>query len=408
MKNNLKIVCFILIILPLFAIPVLGSDISTSSNIMDDADMLTAEQEELLNQKSIAIAQDYNVSVGIITVESLYLDYDSFQHACNDLLESGRWQLHNPEQLLLMVFDEEYLDFEVFKLGDFYTTDSTFDALYDASYAHLESNPFLFFNLFMDETRKDIDYITNVEQKAIENYNNIEIDNVMDTAGLLSEEEIAALNSKADALSAEYAIEFYILTVADYKLISNQSEMYYATTDFYADNDLGYGEGKDGMLLMLSMAERDYRLIIYGDEAHRLFNDSTRIDIEESFLEYFADDNWYGGFDDYLSSVEHKINYGWLDIAGHIAFDILLCGVFGFIIAFGMANVHKTKLKSVKMGGSTGSYIADGGVQYSVMEDTYTHTTTTKTRIQSSSGGGGGGGRSSFSGGGFSGGGGKF
>ncbi len=410
-KITYKIVCpiLLLLILSLFTLPVFGSDVTVSSNIFDDADMLTADQEELLNQKSIEIATDFNVSVGIYTIENIYDDHASFQNACNMLLDSGRWQLHNPEEMLLLICDKENFDYEVFRIGTVYTTDTTFNALEEASYTHLDSNPFLFFNIFMDETREDIDYILNVQQQAIEEYHNIDIDNVMDVAGLLTEEEIAALNAKADALSAEYAVEFYVLTVPDYKLISNQSEMYYATTDFYEDNDLGYGEGRDGMLLMLSMAERDYRLVIFGNEAHELFNESTRIDIEESFLEYFADDDWYGGFDDYYDMVEHKINFGWLDVVVDFSIVLLISGVIGFVIAFGLANVHVAKLKSIKMGGSTGSYIQQGGVEFTLQEDTYTHTTTSKTRIQTSSGGGGGGGgRSSFSGGGFSGGGGKF
>ena len=84
---------------------------------------------------------------------------------------------------------------------------------------------------------------------------------VTDAASLLSDQQWATLEGKAEALSAQYECGVYIITVDDFADYVNTNDIYEAAKAIYKEYSLGWGEEKSGVLLMLSMAERDYSLI---------------------------------------------------------------------------------------------------------------------------------------------------
>ena len=83
------------------------------------------------------------------------------------------------------------------------------------------------------------------------------IDYVTDTAGILSEDSRAALNEQARAISEQTGCGVYIVTVDDYtRYVKGSIEDF--SEAVYRNYELGEGEGKDGVLLAMSMNERDY------------------------------------------------------------------------------------------------------------------------------------------------------
>ena len=122
--------------------------------------------------------------------------------------------------------------------------------------------------------------------------------NVYDYADLLTSEEEAELNTEAQRLTEQYDCGIYILTIDDYQSLSY--EVTRAAETFYSDMNLGVGEERNGTLLMLSMAERDYAIVSYGNKAHETFTDYGKEWMADQFLDAFGYDDWYGGFVDYL------------------------------------------------------------------------------------------------------------
>ncbi len=227
---------------------------------------------------------------------------------------------------------------------------------------------------------------------------------VLDAAEILTQEEIDALNLKAQNITQEHGVNVYVVTVYDYTQWYNTSDIYYAATQFYEDYDLGYGEDKEGVLLMLSMYERDFAYIIYGPKTHSVFDNDTMIDIENDFLFEFSFDDWYLGFEKYYEGTDFNLKYPWMPDM----FGVLISSGVGIIIALFVVNHHKGKLSNIDKKRAAHEYVPNGGVRLDVKNDVYTHTTTSRVRIHSSSSGGGGGGSRSHSGGGFSGRSGKF
>ena len=123
---------------------------------------------------------------------------------------------------------------------------------------------------------------------------------IYDTAGLLNEDEWMELELMADEISWRYRCAVYIVTVEDYEEYG--SNPYDAAANIYNGNDFGIGEGRDGILLLQSTWARDYGLYIRNGYANSMVGKYARTLLEDAFLDNFADDDYRGGYEDYLST----------------------------------------------------------------------------------------------------------
>ena len=53
-------------------------------------------------------------------------------------------------------------------------------------------------------------------------------------------------------------------------------------------------------MLLLSMADRDWAMFCYGSHCEYAFNSYGQEKLEKVFLDNFGEDDWYGGFEDYV------------------------------------------------------------------------------------------------------------
>ena len=85
-------------------------------------------------------------------------------------------------------------------------------------------------------------------------------DRVIDGADLLTAEEETALRRRIAELTEQYACDIVILTADS---LYGQSPRSYADT-LFDDNDCGIGSERDGILLLVSMATRDWYISTSG------------------------------------------------------------------------------------------------------------------------------------------------
>lgn len=243
---------------------------------------------------------------------------------------------------------------------------------------------------------------------------------VYDEAGILTADEISQLEAQADEVEQTRGFSVNIVTVEDYKAISTVS-VFDAAVAKYKELSLDGSDGS-GIVLMLSMKERDYSVAVNGDRGNYAFNREGRALLTGFFLDDFADNEWYKGFSDYIK---------WCGVyvaaadAGHPfsdenppedATDLLLeiaMGIGGSLVAAAvltalvMAALMR-RMRSVEPASNASAYVS-GQLQLDDRRDVFTHTTTVReVVVEKSSGGGGGGGSVSSSSGGFSGTSGKF
>lgn len=117
---------------------------------------------------------------------------------------------------------------------------------------------------------------------------------VCDASGLLAAEEIIFLEEKAEEVTNTYGIHPVIVIVDSLGDVSPQD---YAD-DYY--DAAGYGE--DGVLFLLAMEKRDWYISTCGTVMYALTDYGIQ-QIGEGVLPYFADGDWYGGFDCFLSQL---------------------------------------------------------------------------------------------------------
>ena len=99
---------------------------------------------------------------------------------------------------------------------------------------------------------------------------------VTDEAGLLTDQQISQLSQRAAALAHSSGVGVYIRTVDDYADYGF-TDVETASYTLYHNDSLGVGDGRDGVLLLLSVSNRKYAAFVYGDKAELLFPDSRRL-----------------------------------------------------------------------------------------------------------------------------------
>lgn len=232
---------------------------------------------------------------------------------------------------------------------------------------------------------------------------------VTDEAGLLSAGEIQALESRAGQIAEEYGCAPYILLVQDFRDYVDTYDIFEAGMDIYERWGLGYGQEKNGLLLILSMDERDYALVTYGSLSHVAFTDFGQDYLEENFLDDLGYDDWAAGLSDYLEysaslleQAENGVPYD-VDTAprGFNPLIIIIPLVVALVVCLVMAGQMRTANRKT----GARDYVIQSGTNMRVVQDIFTHRTVSRQVIQQNSGGGGG---TSINSRGFSGGSGKF
>ncbi len=232
---------------------------------------------------------------------------------------------------------------------------------------------------------------------------------IHDDCGLLSNHEITELEERAAGTAQTYNCGVYIYVVKDMDSYTFDYEIYEdayaieAFAQYIFFNELkGLGDTGNGILLVMSMKERDYDIMAHGDFGNYAFTDYGKSKLADSFLDYFADGDWYKGFSAYLNRVErflksaqegNPVDYDSPRLKEHnLPLSIAAGLIFGMIVALISCLTMKSGMKSVHLARIASNFIADNGVKIPIQMDMFTHNTVVRTPLQTSSSTGGGGG----------------
>jgi uncharacterized protein len=267
---------------------------------------------------------------------------------------------------------------------------------------------------------------------------------------LLTADEEAAVLSVLEAKSAAVQADIAVVTVP---ATDGQAVDDFAM-DYYDYNGYGQGEDNDGVLLLISMAERDYWITTTGFCIEAITDYGLEL-VQDSFLSNLSSGDYadafsrYAGsceqliasarqgnvYDYYVSDSDQENGYGgyYNDAAEYFGPDpfqpqdtprfnvgsnALLALVIGFALALITVFAMKGKLTTVRRRYEASNYVVPGSLHLRANDDRFLYSTVAQTPIpqhtedHSSHGGGfsGGGSHTSFGSSGVShgGGGGKF
>lgn len=228
---------------------------------------------------------------------------------------------------------------------------------------------------------------------------------VEDDALLLSDEEKAALRQKLDRISEETGVDVIVHT--NYSLGGKTPRDY--ADDYFDYNGYGLGPNYDGIIFVLSMEYRDWRISTHGFGV-QAFTDRGQQIIVDQMLPYLSDGEYYEAFDKFADLSEEYI----LQAKSGEAYDVnnmptnklSLTNILTFLgvgsvagaIAGGtytqiLSSTHKTLSRQRFAGG-----YKSGDINFNNKVDRFITRNVTRTRIpktnRNSSGGGGFGGSS--------------
>lgn len=231
---------------------------------------------------------------------------------------------------------------------------------------------------------------------------------IFDNSDLLTFDEWEKLEARAADISQRHGCGVYVAFVDDFTEYGYGNDVYKTTYQLYHANELGMGENRDGIIILLSMAERDYAMFVYGTYAETAFNSYGQEKLEKAFLGNFKEDDWYGGVSNYLSTCDEYLTRAdaGKPVRESPALLIAIAVVASCLLSGAICLFLKRSMKTVHQKVEANEYVAPGGLQLSKQYDRYTHTTEVRSKISSSDDSGGG--TSSCSGGGGSGRSGKF
>ena len=236
---------------------------------------------------------------------------------------------------------------------------------------------------------------------------------IIDSADLLSDQEMIELESKADRLMDDYGMDVVILTVdsLDGQYVQTKAD------DFYDEN--GYGD--NGVLFLLAMEEREWYISTSGDAIYALTDYGIQ-QVGFVMVPYLSQGDYYGAFDVFLDELPMYFDalekgkpvdsYEEVLYYEEDASPSLLVSLFFGVVAGGLTVlIMRGTMNTKKPQRSAGEYLIQDSYQLNTIQDLFLYSQVQKVRRQESSSGSGGGGSSvhrSSSGRSHGGGGGRF
>ena len=220
---------------------------------------------------------------------------------------------------------------------------------------------------------------------------------VQDQAGLMSADQQAMLEQKADELSEAYRMDIVIVTTNS----NDGKDVQSYADDFFDEN--GYGADKDGsgILLLVSMDTRECAFSTSGNGIYAFTDYSLEI-LSEELIPYLSSGEYYEGFSHYLSclptyldafqdgkpvdgyasdydpsSTEDVVYYEepltWSDA-------IIFSSIIGLVVAGISVAVMVFSMNTKRRQSGAGDYLVDNSFQLQTNRDYFLFSNVTKTK----------------------------
>jgi len=198
---------------------------------------------------------------------------------------------------------------------------------------------------------------------------------VVDGADLLTESEEMELSAKLEEISQRQKMDIVVVTTDG---LDGKSPMEYAD-DYFDYNGYGHGENRDGVLLLVSMEDRDWWISTrgYGITA---FTDAGIDYISEKFLPDLSDGDYAEAFNIYADWCDKFINEARTnkpydkDNLPHAPLSLVWVPIsiaLGFAIALISVGIMKGSLKTVHRQSEADSYIKSGSMNITESRDLF-------------------------------------
>lgn len=217
---------------------------------------------------------------------------------------------------------------------------------------------------------------------------------LVDAAGLLSAAQQDALSAKLEKYRDTLQVEIIVITVDS--MNGNESEDY--ANAVYDNYSYGYGNNRDGVMLLVSMEDRDWYILANG-MGNRYVNKDAQKLVSDAVVPLLSSGNYSDAFTLFADMSAQLIVDGMDGNIYKAPFPFLrnfgIALAISLLIATGVTGKYRGELKSVRAQKAAASYVTDGSLQLTNSHEQYLYHQITKTaKPKSSSSSGSSGGRS--------------
>lgn len=203
-----------------------------------------------------------------------------------------------------------------------------------------------------------------------------EYERLIDMADLLTYEEESELLETLNEISERQKMDIVLITSED---MDGYSDIQEYADDLYDYCDYGYGANRDGLLLLISMAESDWYISTcgYGITA---FTDAGISYLGSAMKEDLSSGNYASAFYTYASECDqmitmaregHPFSKKDLPHAPLSPLVLPICIVIGLVGAFLIVGSMKVQLKTVRKQTAAANYVKKGSMQLATQQDLF-------------------------------------
>jgi uncharacterized protein len=309
----------------------------------------------------------------------------------------------------VLIFDFYNYDYSIYNYGyaDYYFSENDMSLIYDELSVNIDNGVY---QMAYSYSEKIESMVRNFDASNISTTDQIEYKGyITDYADLLSVEEEELLKSKIESIRNNYSFDVAILTVNS----TNGENIVTFAEDYFVDSNLGIGPTSNGLVYVIDMGDRAFRLVTSGEIGQKSFTDYGINSLNDKIGDKLSSGDYYQAMNILLDTTKVYIesaNNG--TIVDKPFFDlqsILISLGAAFVIALISLIVSIKSMNNAKIKTLATNYIKPGSFNLTRSRDTYLYRNLSRTKRQKSKSSSGGGSSHSGSGGGsFGGGGGHF
>ena len=195
---------------------------------------------------------------------------------------------------------------------------------------------------------------------------------VTDGADLLTDSEERALYSTLSEISDKFGAQVVVVTVP-----SLDSSIDYYVNDLYDGGSYGYGSDKAGVMLLVCMNPREYRILSNGFAADAI--SSYDIDtISDAIVPYLSAGDYAEAFDTYADECEYYLDGYVNGFPFDFGPNLILALIVGLVVALIAVSSMKAQLKSVRRQNQANAYVKAGSMNITRAGDYFMYRTVTR------------------------------
>ena len=350
--------------------------------VIDEAGCLTEAQAAELTQRLNELRQRYDFDVAIYIEEKMTAD--TARDAADDIFDYNGYGAGKNADGILLYLSKEPRKYHMSTHG------SGIKAFTDNGLIYMEEQflPYLKEDDYYAALSAYVDCADELLNMAAqgEPYNkpqrSMTNPAVIDEAGYLTEAQAAELTQRLNELRQRY--DFDVAIYIEEKMTADTARD--AADDIFDYNGYGAGKNADGILLYLSKEPRKYHMSTHGSGI-KAFTDNGLIYMEEQFLPYLKEDDYYAALSAYVDCADELLNMaaqGEPYNKPQRSMTYILCVIAGaillpLIVAYFAMKSKLAKMKTAVKQDYAGNYMKPGSFHLDFSQDIFLYSTVSKT-----------------------------